>query len=268
MNDQRVFAEETEMVDADASAHGAVLITGASSGLGAHFAKMLARQGYAVAMCARRADRLESLAGEIRQDGGRCEAIALDVERPDQIAPAFDHAERAFGPVRAVVNNAGVNAGGPLLELSPEAFDALFHVNVRGALLCAQEAVRRWLARGPEDAAHGRIVNIASIGGHTVLPGLAAYCSSKAALIMLTRAMAREWARHRIAVNAICPGYIETELNSDWLNSEGGSRMIAGFPRKRLMRAEDLDATLQLLLDARAAYVTGSIITIDDGQSL
>jgi NAD(P)-dependent dehydrogenase (short-subunit alcohol dehydrogenase family) len=141
-------------------------------------------------------------------------------------------------------------------------------VNVRGVFLCAREAAKRLIARGPEAAARGRIVNIASIGGLTVLPGLAAYCTSKAAVVMMTKALAREWARHGVCVNAICPGYAETEINADWLGSEGGQRMVKGFPRRRLLRLEDLDAIVSLLAGAGSAYITGSVFTIDDGQSL
>jgi NAD(P)-dependent dehydrogenase (short-subunit alcohol dehydrogenase family) len=194
--------------------------------------------------------------------------VALDVQDPGAVAPAFDAIEAALGPIHGLVNNAGLNKEGAALGLSAEDFDTVFQVNVRGAFVCAQEAARRWIGRGPAEAREGRIVNIASIGAFSALPGLAAYCASKAALVALTKSLAREWARHGIAVNALCPGYIQTDLNADWLESEGGQRMIQGFARRRLLKPDDLDAPLALLLGAQAAYVTGSIITIDDGQSL
>lgn len=256
------------MVDHDNVSGRTILITGASSGLGAHFAKSLSYQGAAVALAARRVDKLEAVAAEIRAAGGQCAAVALDVEDAAAIGPAIDEAERALGPIDGLVNNAGLNRDGAALSMSADDFDQVFRVNVRAAFLCAQAVAQRWIARGPDAARAGRIVNIASIGALKVLPGLAAYCASKAALVSLTKSLAREWARHGIAVNAICPGYIETELNADWLNSEGGQRMIQGFPRRRLMRPDDLDAALALLLAPAAAFITGTVITLDDGQSL
>lgn len=256
------------MVDAGDLSARTVLITGASSGLGAHFAKSLARRGAAIVAAARRAERLAALQDEINASGGRCLAVPLDVEDPASIATAFDTAQANFGVVHGLVNNAGMNRDGAALSQSASDFEAVFRVNVTGAFVCAQEAARRLIAAGPETAREGRIVNIASIGAFTVLPGLSAYCASKAALVSLTKSLAREWARHGIAVNALCPGYVETEINTDWLSSDGGQRMVQSFPRRRLLHANDLDAPLALLLGAQAAYVTGSIIAIDDGQSL
>lgn len=239
-----------------------VLVTGASSGLGAQFARSLAAAGAKVALAARRAERLRALAQEI---GPSAHAVALDVTDEASIAAAFDAAEAALGPVHALVNNAGMNVAGLATDIPAAAFDQIFAVNVRGVFLCAREAARRMIARGEPE---GRIVNVASIGGLTVLPGLTAYCSSKAAVVMMTKSLAREWARRGVNVNAICPGYVETEINADWLASEGGRRMVQGFPRRRLMRAEDLDPLVVYLCGAQARFVTGSIFTIDDGQSL
>jgi NAD(P)-dependent dehydrogenase (short-subunit alcohol dehydrogenase family) len=150
------------------------------------------------------------------------------------------------------------------LELSVEDFDATFGVNVRGVFFAAQQAARRMIATGTE----GRILNIASIASHTVLPGLSAYCGSKAAVAMLTRSLAREWARRGLAVNALCPGYIETDINASWWPTEGGQKQLRGFPRRRLMDAEDLDAAFLMLVGPAARAITGSVITVDDGQSL
>jgi NAD(P)-dependent dehydrogenase (short-subunit alcohol dehydrogenase family) len=245
-----------------------IVITGASSGLGAHFAAMLSARGAAVGLMARRVERLAALQADIEAAGGRCAVAALDVEEPDAIAPAFEAIEAALGPIHGLVNNAGMNREGAALSVRPEDFEAVFRVNVSGAFFCAQEAARRMSARGPERAREGRIVNIASITALKAAPGLAAYAASKAALISLTKTLAREWARHGIAVNAICPGYIATDINADWLTSEAGQRMVQAFPRRRLLGAHDLDAPLALLLGAESAYVTGSVITIDDGQLL
>lgn len=243
---------------------GVAFITGASGGLGAHFARLLARNGAAVAISARRVDKIEALAAEIRAAGGRAVALPLDVADAAAIGPALDAAAAELGPITILVNNAGVGGEGLALDLSIEDFDATFAVNVRGTFFAAREAAKRMIAAGIE----GRIVNIASIATHTVLPGLSAYCGSKAAVGMLTRSMAREWARKGLAVNALCPGYIETAINDAWWPTEGGQRQLKGFPRRRLMDAEDLDAAFLMLAGPAAKAITGSVITVDDGQSL
>lgn len=240
------------------------VITGASGGLGEHFARLLAAHGAAVAVTARRVDKIEALAADLRQGGGRALALALDVADAQSIGPTLDRVEAELGPIDILVNNAGVGGEGLALELSIEDFDATFDVNVRGTFFAAREAARRMIARGAE----GRILNIASIASHTVLPGLSAYCGSKAAVAMLTKSLAREWARRGVAVNALCPGYIETAINDQWWPTEGGQRQLKGFPRRRLMNPEDLDAAFLMLVGPAARTITGSIITIDDGQTL
>lgn len=240
------------------------VITGASGGLGEHFARLLAREGAAVAVTARRIEKIEALAAELSSGGARALALPLDVADADAIGPAFERIERELGPIDVLVNNAGVGGEGLALELSVEAFDKTFAVNVRGTYFAAVEAARRMIARGAE----GRIVNIASIASHTVLPGLSAYCASKAAVGMLTKSLAREWARRGVAVNALCPGYIETDINAAWWPTEGGQKQLRGFPRRRLMQASDLDAAFLMLAGPAAGAITGSLITVDDGQSL
>jgi NAD(P)-dependent dehydrogenase (short-subunit alcohol dehydrogenase family) len=244
------------------------VVTGASSGLGRHFAQVLAGAGAAVTLMARRTDRLEADAEAIRKSGGRAAAIGLDVADVAAIGPAFDAAEAALGPISILVNNAGVGGAGLALELTPEAWDQTFDVNVRAVFFAAREAASRMLASGVAQEGRARIVNIASIAADEALPGLAAYSASKASVAMLTRSLAREWARRGIAVNAIAPGYIETEINAEWLGSEGGRAQIGGFPRRRIMPASALDAALLMLAGPAAAHITGSIVTIDDGQSL
>lgn len=239
-------------------------ITGASGGLGAHFARLLARRGASVAITARRVDKISALADEICAAGGKAIALPLDVAQADAIGPALDAAAAQLGPINILVNNAGVGGEGLALDLSIEDFDATFAVNVRGTYFAAREAARRMIAAGIE----GRIVNIGSIASHTVLPGLSAYCGSKAAVAMLTRSMAREWARKGLAVNALCPGYIETAINDTWWPTEGGQKQLKGFPRRRLMDAQDLDEAFLMLAGPGAKAITGSVITIDDGQSL
>ena len=240
------------------------VVTGASGGLGAHFARLLAENGAAVALTARRVDRIEALASDLSTEGFRAVALPLDVADAESIGPTLDQIEAELGPIGILVNNAGMGGEGMALDVSIADFDATFAVNVRGTFFAAREAARRMMAKGIE----GRIINIASIASHTVLPGLSAYCGSKAAVAMLTRSMAREWARNRIAVNALCPGYIETAINDTWWPTDGGQRQLKGFPRRRLMEASDLDAAFMMLAGPAASAMTGSVITVDDGQSL
>ena len=244
------------------------LVTGASGGLGAHFAGLLAAEGAVVALAARRLDRVQSLAQALTREGCQAVAIRLDVADADAIGPAIDEVEAALGPLSILVNNAGVGGEGLALEVSIENWDNTFAVNVRGTFVAAREAAKRMLASGVAELGDARILNIASIASHTVLPGLSAYCASKAAVAMMTQGLAREWARRGIAVNALCPGYIDTDINTDWWPTEGGQRQLMGFPRRRLMDASDLDAALLMLVGPAARAITGSIVTIDDGQSL
>ena len=240
------------------------VITGASGGLGEHFARLMSREGAAVAVTARRVDRIQALADELNAAGGQAVALALDVADPASIGPTLDLAQEQLGSLDILVNNAGVGGEGLALDLSIEDFDRTFDVNVRGTFFAAREAARRMIAAGTD----GRILNIASIASHTVLPGLSAYCASKAGVAMLTRSLAREWARRNIAVNALCPGYIETDINADWWPTEGGQKQLRGFPRRRLMGAADLDAAFMMLVGPAAAAITGAVVTVDDGQSL
>ena len=171
------------------------VVTGASGGLGAHFARVLAAEGASVALTARRLDRVEAIAGELAGQGHRAMALRLDVADAAAIAPAFDEVEAALGPISILINNAGVSGDGLALEMSIEQFDETFAVNVRGSYFAAQAAARLMLASGVADRGQGRIVNIASVASQTNLPGLSTYCASKAAVAMMTRVMAREWAR-------------------------------------------------------------------------
>lgn len=244
------------------------LVTGASGGLGGHFARRLAEAGAEVVLAARRLAQVEAGAAQIVADGGKAHARMLDVADVSQIGPLFEEVGATVGPVSILINNAGVGGEGRALDLTPEAWDQAFDVNVRGVFFCAQAAARQMIAANLAARGGGRIVNIASIAAHTVLPGLSAYNASKAAVGMLTKALAREWARHHIAVNALCPGYVETDINSDWFATEGGQKQIRGFPRRRLMEAADLDAALLMLSGPAASAITGTLVTVDDGQSL
>ncbi|PKQ06545.1 MAG: short-chain dehydrogenase [Alphaproteobacteria bacterium HGW-Alphaproteobacteria-11] len=259
------MGETTEVRLPDYDLSGKVaLVTGATSGLGRRFALVLAKAGAKVAITGRRVERLTALQSEIEAMGGTAAAITLDVTDPASIAACMAEAEGTLGPVDILINNAGMNVQALPAEVTPEGFDTMFDTNVRGAFFMAQAASRSMMARG----AGGRIVNIASIGAHTVLPGLTIYCMTKAAVGMMTRSLAKEWARHQINVNAMCPGFIETELNSDWFGTEGGQKQIKSWPRRRLGVEEDLDGTLLLLVSDHGRFITGSLFTVDDGQSL
>jgi NAD(P)-dependent dehydrogenase (short-subunit alcohol dehydrogenase family) len=245
-----------------------VLITGASSGLGRRFARILAAAGAQVAVCARRTDRLASLVAEIEAAGGVARAYAMDVQDEPSVVAAFAAAEQDLGPVDTVIANAGMNHEGMAADIDVADFRQVLDINLTGVFLTAREGARRMIAAGSKDSGKGRIVLIASIGAHTPLPGLSAYCASKAGVAMLGKTLAREWANRGVNVNVVCPGYIETELNSDWFASDGGKKQVAGFPRRRLMDESDLDAVITWLTSDASRAVTGSLFTVDDGQSL
>ncbi|MCC6920437.1 MAG: glucose 1-dehydrogenase [Alphaproteobacteria bacterium] len=240
------------------------LVTGASSGLGLRFGKVLAKAGAKVVLAARRTDRLRDLEREIEADGGKAISVALDVTKSASVIDSFEAAEGSFGPVDILINNAGMNFESRAVDMPETEYDKMMDTNVKGAFLMAQQAGKRMIAR----KAPGRIVNVASIGALRVLPGLAVYCMSKAAIAMMTQVLAREWASRQINVNAMCPGFIETELNSDWFSRDAGKAQIASFPRRRLGVEEDLDGTLLLLCSEAGRLITGSLFTVDDGQSL
>jgi NAD(P)-dependent dehydrogenase (short-subunit alcohol dehydrogenase family) len=240
------------------------LVTGASSGLGVHFARTLAAAGASVAIAARRADRLASLQAELQAAGTKAAAVELDVQSGDSITAAFAAVEQALGPIDIVVNNAGISIVKPALEMPVEDWDAVVNTNLRGAWLVAQAAGKRWLmAKRP-----GVIVNIASILGLRTIGQVAPYNASKAGLIHLTRALAMEWARHDIRVNAICPGYIETEMNGDFWKTPAGQRLIDRIPQRRIGQPEHLDGALLLLASDAGTFMTGSVLTVDGGHTV
>lgn len=242
------------------------LITGASSGLGARFARMLAAQGVNVVAGARRLDRLTKLADEIRAAGGRIEPVEMDVEDEASIIDAYNQAEAAFGTVDTIIANAGVNAQGPATDLPSDDLAQLLRINVQGVYLTAREGARRLIAS--PDSSRGRIILLGSVGSLRPLAGLTAYSTSKAGVAMLGKGLAREWARHEINVNTICPGWIMTELNSEWLAGEGGQKLIKTFPRRRVMNPEHLDGLVTFLSSDASSAITGGVFAADDGQSL
>lgn len=245
------------------------LVTGASSGLGAQFARVLAANGATVALAARRVERLKDLRAEIEAAGGQAHIVQMDVDQAESIAAAVAHVESACGPIDILVNNAGISVQGKLTEVTPADFDRIFSTNVRGAFFVAQAVAARMLLHvksRPEF--RGRIVNIASVAGLRVLPHIGVYCMSKAAVVQMTRAQALEWGRYGINVNAICPGYIRTEINDTHWETEAGRKLVAMLPRRRVGEAADLDALLLLLASPESEFINGAVITADDGLSV
>ncbi len=240
----------------------AALVTGASSGLGQHFALTLAGAGARVALGARRLERLQALAQQIEADGGQALAVQLDVTDGDSVRGAFELAEARLGPVGIVVNNAGITHSAPALELSQDDWQAVLDTNLTGAWLVAQEAARRLVAA----AVGGSIINIVSVLAFRVAGHTAPYAASKAGLVQLTRTLALEWARHQIRVNAIAPGYIATDLNRDFLASTAGQAMIKRIPQRRAGTPSDLDGALLLLASDASRYMTGGVIVVDGGH--
>ena len=245
------------------------LVTGASSGLGWQFARVLAQAGAAVALGGRRLERLKELRAMIEADGGDAHVVRLDVTDTASIGGAVAHTETEVGNIDILVNNAGVSQSGPLAELRPEDFDRVFDTNARGSFFVAQHVARRMIARAqgaaPGTWSGGRIVNIASVAGLRAVSQLGAYAMSKAAVVHMTRVMAHEWGRYGINVNAICPGYIDTELNHGFWGTENGRRTRDTLPRKRVGRAEDLDLLLLTLAAGQSHFINGAVVTADDG---
>jgi NAD(P)-dependent dehydrogenase (short-subunit alcohol dehydrogenase family) len=238
------------------------LVTGASAGLGAHFSGMLAGAGAQVWLAARRTDRLHSLQAELRGRGARAECVALDVTDAASVRQAFDTMVAAGTLPDIVINNAGVGLGTSALSTSEQGWDQVLDTNLKGAWLVATEAARRLAALERK----GSIVNIASILGERVGAFVAPYAASKAGLIQLTKALALEWARHGIRVNALCPGYIATDINREFLASEDGERMRKRVPQRRFGEPRDLDGPLLLLASDAGRYMTGAVVTADGGH--
>ncbi len=245
------------------------LVTGASSGLGARFARVLAANGALTVLAARRLERLKDLRAEIEAAGGAAHIVALDVTDQESIEAAIDQTERDVGPIDILVNNSGVSTAQRLTEVTPVDYDFMFDTNVKGAFFVAQAVAKQMIARSKQQQGlRGRIVNIASIAGTRVLPDIGVYCMSKAAVIHMTRSQAVEWGRYGINVNAICPGYIRTEMNDAVWETERGAKLLARLPRKKVGTAEDLDGVLLLLVAEESQFINGAIIAADDGMSV
>ncbi len=251
------------MAEALFSVRGRVaLVTGASGGLGRHFASTLAAAGARVALCARNMTRLERAAKDIRDAGGEGIALPMDVRDADSVTKAFETAGSRLGPVTVVVNNSGVAGAERALEVDEASWDRVLDTNLKGAWRVAQTAARGMVAAD----SGGSIINIASILAFRVAAGVSPYAASKAGLVHLTRALALELARHRIRVNAIAPGYFATEMNQEFFQSPHGEAMLKRIPQRRVGDPGDLDGALLLLASDASAYMTGSTIVVDGGH--
>ena len=242
----------------------AALITGASSGLGRHFALTMARAGADLALAARRVEMLESLAAEVAKTDRKAVAIQLDVADAGNVALAAEQTAAALGGLDILVNNAGMAPGDAALDVDEETWDRCMDTNLKGAWLMAQAAARQMI-RGGKD---GAIVNIATIQSVRVQKGTAPYANSNAGQLQMTKALALEWARYGIRVNALAPGYIETDISRDFMQSEGGRRMLKAIPQRRFGKPEDLDGALLFLSSDASQYVTGVFLPVDGGHTL
>ncbi len=247
-------------------------VTGASSGLGAQFARALAGAGAGVVLASRRLEKLKDLRARIEGEGGDAHVVECDVTDLQSIKSAVAHAETEMGSIDILVNNSGVSTTQRIQDVSEEDYDVMFDTNVRGACFVAQEVGKRMLARAkgaaPGSFTGGRIINIASMAGLKVLPQIGVYCMSKAAVVQMTKALALEWGRFGINVNAICPGYIDTEINHHHWQTEAGQKLISMMPRKRVGEPKDLDPVLLMLASDQSHFVNGAIIAADDGFAL
>lgn len=240
------------------------LVTGAGTGLGRAAALVLARHGAAVTVCGRRVEKLQGVCDEMRALGGRALAQGLDVSQPDSVVGAVAAATAAQGTIDILINNAGLALSTTLLETSDADWDRVQDTNLRGVWLCAREVASRLVAAQRS----GVIVNIASVLGFSVQKATGPYAASKAGVLHLTRVMASEWARYRIRVNAIAPGYVATDMADQFLASERGQKMIAGIPQRRVGAPQDIEGAVLFLTSDASAYVTGATVTVDGGISL
>ncbi|RQR30687.1 MULTISPECIES: SDR family oxidoreductase [unclassified Burkholderia] len=245
------------------------LVTGASSGLGQRFAQVLSQAGAKVVLASRRVERLKELRAEIEAAGGAAHVVSLDVTDVQSIKAAIAHAETEAGTIDILVNNSGVSTMQKLVDVTPADFEFVFDTNTRGAFFVAQEVAKRMIMRANGNGKPPcRIINIASVAGLRVFPQIGLYAMSKAAVVQMTRAMALEWGRHGINVNAICPGYIDTEINHYLWETEQGQKLQSMLPRRRVGKPQDLDGLLLLLAADESQFINGSIISADDGFGL
>jgi NAD(P)-dependent dehydrogenase (short-subunit alcohol dehydrogenase family) len=238
-----------------------ILVTGASQGLGRQFARVLSSHGAAVVLAARQTAKLKSLEQEIMGQGGRAVAVQMDVTDTGSIGSAMDQAEAALGPVSVLINNAGIAIEKLSVDQTEADWDSVINANLKGAYFAATEMARRMIARKQE----GNIVNIASVLGVGIMKFLAPYSVSKAGIIQATKVMALELAANRIRVNALAPGYIDTEMNHDFWSTPSGEKLAKRIPQRRIGAESDLDGAIMLLASSASRYMTGSVVTVDGG---
>ncbi|MFT0878072.1 SDR family NAD(P)-dependent oxidoreductase [Rhodopseudomonas sp. G2_2311] len=238
-----------------------ILVTGASQGLGRQFARVLAARGAAIVLAARQIDKLQSLEQEIKNGGGRAVAVRMDVTDLGGMAAALDQAEAALGPITVLINNAGVATEKLAVDTSEADWDKVIGANLKGAYFLATEVARRMIARQQG----GNIVNIASVLGQSVLKFVSPYAISKAGIIQATKAMALELASSRIRVNALAPGYIDTDINRELWSTPAGEKLLKSIPQRRVGHESDLDGAILLLASNASRYMTGSVVTVDGG---
>lgn len=245
-----------------------VLMAGASSGIGAHLSRIMSAAGATMILGARRVDKVEALADELREGGGKAMGVALDVTDEAAIIAAYDAAEAEFGTVDTVIANAGLAIGEAAMKMDAGKVEMIFDTNLTGVFLTVREGARRMVAAGSAEKENGRVVLVGSITAEMTAQGDAAYAASKAGVAHLGRQFARDWVRKGINVNTIQPGYIRTELNGEWFSTKGGEQQIAAFHRRRLVDINALNDIVLYLSSDASKHVTGSTITIDDGQAL
>lgn len=238
-----------------------ILVTGASQGLGRQFARVLAARGAAIVLAARQIDKLQSLEQEIKDGGGRAVAVQMDVTDLGAMAAALDQAEAALGPITVLINNAGVATEKLAVDQTEADWDKVIGANLKGAYFLATEVARRMIARQQG----GNIVNIASVLGQSVLKFVSPYAISKAGIIQATKAMALELASSRIRVNALAPGYIDTDINRELWATPAGEKLLKSIPQRRVGHESDLDGAIMLLASNASRYMTGSVVTVDGG---
>lgn len=244
------------------------LITGASSGVGRHLAEVFAASGANVVLAARRETLLNELCATLTQAGGKVFAVRMDVTDEKSVQSAYEAAQTHFGPIDSVIANAGMNIPSSALKMPVEDFEKVLAVNLRGVFLTVREGARRMIAAGSVQRGHGRILIISSVTSERVYAGISAYSATKAAVIQFGRVVAKDWALKGINVNVLCPGFMQTELTDELWDSEFGRALVEGFPRRRVMAAEALDGMALYLSSDFSAHVTGSVVTVDDGQTL
>ena len=238
-----------------------ILITGASQGLGRQFARVLSAHGAGVALAARQTGKLKALEDEITGKGGRAAAVAMDVTSTASIGKSLDAAEAALGPITVLINNAGIAVEKLALEQTETDWDAVIGANLKGAYFTTTELARRMIARKQE----GNIINIASVLGLGVMKFLSPYTISKAGIVQATKAMALELASSNIRVNALAPGYIDTEMNHEFWATPAGEKLTKRIPQRRIGSESDLDGAIMLLASKASRYMTGSVVTVDGG---